>query len=355
MNDIQFRNVKGTFDYLPKEQKIRNYIADTLRKKFEVFGYKPVETPILCYYDVLASKYGAGAEILKEVYTLSDQGERDLALRYDLTVPLCRLMAMNPNLTLPFKRYEIGRVYRDGPVKVGRNREFMQCDVDAVGIKNMMIEAEQISLAVEVFKEFGIDVFVEYNNRKLMSGLLEIIGIDNSKLKNVITVLDKIKKLTPSKLQKEYETIGLTSEETTKINQYFSLSFEEVKEQFYNVNENVKQGIDELIELDNYLKSLNIYDKMVLNLNLARGHDIYTGTVFEVFAKDKLITSSIAGGGRFDNIITNFINNGNEYPACGISFGLDVIYQYLTLKNSQEKNNSEVELLIIPMNTQTKV
>src|SRR5690606_8151442 len=129
-------------------------------------------------------------------------------------------------------------------------------------------------------------------------------------------------------------------EETTKINQYFSLSFEEVKEQFYNVNENVKQGIDELIELDNYLKSLNIYDKMVLNLNLARGHDIYTGTVFEVFAKDKLITSSIAGGGRFDNIITNFINNGNEYPACGISFGLDVIYQYLTLKNSQEKNNS---------------
>ena len=124
MNEIELRNIKGTNDYLPKEQILRNKIINKLSNVFEKYGYLPLETSILCYYDLLASKYAGGAEILKEVYTLEDQGKRKLGLRYDLTVPFSKVIAANKDISLPFKRYEIGKVFRDGPVKLGRNREF---------------------------------------------------------------------------------------------------------------------------------------------------------------------------------------------------------------------------------------
>ena len=190
MQNIKLRNVKGTFDFTPNEQRIRNYIQDTLKEIFEEYGYEPLETPTLCYYDVLASKYGAGAEILKEVYKLKDQGERDLALRYDLTVPFARFTAMQKDLKLPFKRYEIGKVFRDGPVKVGRNREFIQCDVDVIGVKDMMIDAEFMDLYVKAFEKLDIDIIIEYNNKKLMNGIIkEITGED--KINDVVTIVRK--------------------------------------------------------------------------------------------------------------------------------------------------------------------
>ena len=135
---MKLMNVKGTFDYMPEDMAIRNRITDVLRKNFEKYGYLPIETPMLNYYDLLSYKYGEDAEILSEIYHLTDQGERDLGLRYDLTVPFCKVVGLSKGLTMPFRRYEIGRVFRNGPVKAGRTREFYQCDVDVVGIDNRL-------------------------------------------------------------------------------------------------------------------------------------------------------------------------------------------------------------------------
>lgn len=349
MKTVKLRNLKGSFDYLPKEQIVRSYITDILKKIFEKYGYQPVDTPIVCYYDVLASKYGGGSEILKEVYKLKDQGDRELALRYDLTVPFARLVAMTKDLQLPFKRYEIGKVFRDGPVKVGRNREFIQCDADVIGIKSMMIEAEFMNLFVDAFKELEIDVYIEYNNRKLMSGMILEVGIDKDRVNETITIVDKFKKMSKEELVKEFSHLEIDAEKIEMLTKYFSLNFEQIKEQFAGTNNTViLEGISELEELNSYLNFLGINEYMSFSSTLARGHDIYTGTVFEVYTKDGIVKSSIAAGGRFDKIITNFIDDGSEYPAVGISFGLDVIYEVI---KSRFVQNNMIDILIIPMDT----
>ena len=179
---MKLMNLKGTNDFLPKDQIIRNKIVDILKKNFEKYGYLPIETPILNYYDLLAYKYDSDAEILSEIYKLKDQGDRNLGLRYDLTVPFCKVIGLNKDLKMPFRRYEIGRVFRNGPVKLGRTREFYQCDIDVVCIDNRYIEAEQILMAINTYKDLGIDVLVKYNNRKLMSGLIIESGIPEDKI-----------------------------------------------------------------------------------------------------------------------------------------------------------------------------
>ena len=197
---MKLMNVKGTYDYMPSDMKIRNNILDILRRNFEKYGYLPLETPTLNYYELLSYKYNDDAEILSEIYKLTDQGERNLGLRYDLTVPFCKVVGLTKDLVLPFRRYEIGKVFRNGPVKSGRTREFYQCDVDVVGIDNRYIEAEQILMAVNTYKELGIDAVVKYNNRKLMSGLIELSGIDKDKTDSVIGIIDKLDKVTREEL-----------------------------------------------------------------------------------------------------------------------------------------------------------
>lgn len=350
MKDVEIRNVKGTFDYLPKEQKIRNYVTDTLKEVFENYGYLPAVTPTLCYYDVLASKYGGGAEILKEVYQLQDQGKRNLALRYDLTVPFAKLLTLSKGLNLPFKRYEIGKVFRDGPVKVGRNREFVQCDVDVVGVEDVLIDAELISLYVTAFKKLNLDITVDYNNRKLMTGLLEECGIKIEQMTDVITVIDKFKKLTKEEIKKEFLNCDLEENQINQIYTYFQMGFDGIKQNFSNTtNLNIQQGLEELQEVKEYLEYLNITTNVKIDLTLARGLNIYTGTVFEVFTKNGNFTSAIGGGGRYDKIITNFINDGNNYPAVGCSFGLDAICEVLKQKEEFKLQNN-VDLLIVPLN-----
>ena len=167
---MELMNVKGTNDSLPEKEIVKRRVVNTLTDTFEKFGYLPLDTTILCYYDLLASKYSGGSEILKEVYTLKDQGDRDLGLRYDLTVPFSKVISMNvgKEITLPFKRYEVGKVFRDGPVKTGRAREFYQCDVDVCGISGSYIEAEMLSMTVLAYKRLGIDIYIEVNNIKLL-------------------------------------------------------------------------------------------------------------------------------------------------------------------------------------------
>lgn len=351
MKETEIKNVKGTFDYLPKEQQLRNVVTNTLTEVFESFGYMPVVTPTLCYYDVLASKYSGGAEILKEVYKLTDQGKRGLALRYDLTVPFAKLITLTKDLQLPFKRYEIGKVFRDGPVKVGRNREFIQCDVDVVGIKDVLVDAELISLYIMAFKRLNIDFTVDYNNRKLMSGILEECNIEENKIASVITVIDKFKKLTKEEIKKEFLACGITEEQIKKIYEYFNLSLDQIEKQLNDCkNEKIKDGLKELNTVKEYLDHLNISEYCNIDLTLARGLEIYTGTVFEVFAKNSKMTSAIGGGGRYDKIITNFINDGIEYPAVGCSFGLDAICAVLKEKETKELQ-SNIDLYIVPLNT----
>ena len=175
---MKIQYVKGGYDFLPKEQKIREYINSVIIKNFKEYGFNSIETPILCYYDILADKYDENNDILKEIYKLSDQGERKPGLRYDLTVPFAKFIDLNKNnITFLFKRYEIAKVFRDGPIKAGRDREFSQCDADVVGIKGQLIEAELLSLFVKVFKNLKIDIYIKYNSRNLMNGLIKEAGI----------------------------------------------------------------------------------------------------------------------------------------------------------------------------------
>lgn len=350
---MEIENVKGGYDYLPEEQKIRNYINDTLKTVFEEYGYTSIETPILCYYDILAGKYDESNDLLNEIYKLSDQGKRKLGLRYDLTVPFSKLIALNKNkITMPFKRYEIAKVFRDGPIKAGRDREFTQCDVDVVGIEGQMIEAELVSLYVEAFKKLKIDVEIKYNSRKLMNGLILECGVSNELISKTITIIDKIEKLSKDDFNKALLEIGLNEKQSEKLQEYFSLSLEQISEMFKN-SENVvlNEGLKELNELNDYLTILNLQNYCKFTSSLARGQDYYTGTVFEVYEKNGKLNCSIGGGGRYDKIITDFINDGNVYPAVGVSFGLTSLYEILK-DRAEFSSKSLLDFYIIPIGTE---
>ena len=349
---MEMKNVKGSYDYGIDEERVRSYIRNTLTKVFIKYGYQGIETPIINYYDLMALKYNDDAEILNEVYKLSDQGGRRLALRYDLTVPFAKYIAMNKDLVLPFKRFEMGNVFRDGPVKVGRNREFIQCDVDVVGIDNRLIEAELMSLYIEGYKALDIEVTLKYNNRKIMQGMIEECGIESDKVSEVITVIDKFDKLSDQEIKIEFTNIGLDSNVISQLLEVFKLDFEGIKLKYCNSeNINLIEGIKEIDELNVYIKELGLSDVSTFSSVLARGQSYYTGVVFEVYEKNGVISSAIGGGGRYDNLITDFINDGNKYPAVGVSFGLDVIYTII--KDREEfKKKSLIDLYIIPLDTE---
>lgn len=345
---MELRNLKGTEDFLPKEQIIRNKITDTLKQNFEKYGYMPLETPILNYYDLLALKYDNDDEILNEIYRLTDQGNRDIGLRYDLTVPFCKVVGMQKELRLPFRRYEIGKVFRNGPVKLGRTREFYQCDVDVVGIDGRLIEAEQIIMAIEIFKQLGIDINILYNNRKLMNGLLIESGIKNPTF-GIIGILDKLDKVDKKEIYKMFEDQNIDKQTTDNIFNIFGKTLEEYNLIYKDTNNLLlKEGLEELNEITAYLKKLNYENNITFDSYLSRGLEIYTGIVFEFRDKLKRINGSLGAGGRYDKIITNFINDGNTYPAVGLSFGLEPIY--VILKN--EEKVDMIDYYIIPMDTE---
>ncbi len=349
----KLRNLKGTSDFLPQEQRVRQEIIRKLQDTFEKYGYQPLETPIICYFDVLASKYAGGAEILKEVYQLKDQGGRELGLRYDLTVPFARLIGMHREIRMPFKRYEIGKVYRDGPVKTGRRREFIQCDVDMVGVKSVMAEAELMMMAVEVYRMLGLDVYISYNNRKLLSGVIELAEIEPAFYFRVILSIDKLEKIGADGVESELLELGRAGTKINVLLNYLKMQPDKLKASLLSKqpNKQIVQGLKEINELDSYIDDLGIINTLRFTPSLARGLEIYTGTVWEVFLLNKSITSSVGAGGRYDNIIGSFIDNGLDYPAVGMTFGLDVIYEALMLKGAII-SEPPVDLYIIPVGTQ---
>lgn len=352
MKQIKIQNLKGTTDYLPKEQILRDKITNTLKEIFEVYGYMPLKTPILNYYDLLSYKYEEDAEILKETYKLTDQGNRNLGLRYDLTIPFCKVIALNKDLRMPFKRYEIGKVFRNGPVKAGRMREFYQCDVDVVGTDSRLIEIEQMTMVKKAFDKLGIDILIKWNNRKLMSGIIKEFNIDDTLIDKVINIIDHMEKISRDDMIKEFDKIGIKDEVANKLLEQFNLSLQEFNEIYKDTNnELIKEGLEEINEIQSYIKNSDLQDSAVFSPTLARGLGIYTGIVFEFFDKEKRLTCSLGGGGRYNKIITNFIDDGNTYPACGLSFGLEPIF---TILNEKENSDSLVDCFIIPMATEVE-
>ncbi|MBY0598544.1 histidine--tRNA ligase [Bacillus bingmayongensis] len=350
---MDVRNVKGTRDYLPKEQLLRNKIKRACEDTFERYGCKPLETPTLNRYEMMAYKYGGGAEILKEMYTLRDQGNRELALRYDLTIPFAKVVAMNPEIRLPFKRYEIGKVFRDGPIKQGRFREFIQCDVDIVGVESVIAEAELMAIAFDLFKTLNLAVTIQYNNRKLLTGILKSIEIPDEQTNDVILSLDKLEKIGIDGVRKDLQSRGIANETVevicNTVESCMTLELDAFSQTFSNPL--IIEGINELQQLQQYLLALGAQDNTIFNPFLARGLTMYTGTVYEIFLADGSITSSIGSGGRYDNIIGAFRKDNTSYPTVGISFGLDVIYTALERK---ETKSTSADIFIIPIETETK-
>lgn len=353
MRKMDYQNVRGTQDYLPQQEAVRRKIRRTLEDTFIAYGCKPLETPIINYTELMASKYAGGAEILQEMYTLTDRGERDLALRYDLTIPFAKVVAMNPTISMPFKRYEIGKVFRDGPIKAGRFREFTQCDVDIVGVESQAAEAELMIMAVDAFKKLDVTIRIQYNNRKLLYGLLQTFEVPEAQMNRVILILDKMEKIERATLVKELTELGLSEKYLQDIVRFLDAQPTlKYFKSFVSENEFVRQGLQELTELADYLSALGIEKLCVFNPFLARGLEIYTGTIYEIFLADGTIKSSIGSGGRYDNAIGGLLGTNQSYATVGISFGLDVIYTAFELTGASEKRESDIDIYIIPIGTE---
>ena len=346
---MKIQTAKGVQDTPPEEKLIKNQVVDTLREVFETYGFAPLETPIIERFETLAAKFAAGeaSDALKEIFSLSDQGKRDLGLRFDLTVPLARYVAMNPTLKMPFKRYEIGSVFRDGPIKAGRVRQFWQCDVDVIGTRSMLADAEVVAVANTCFNKLNLEVVIKINNRKLLNGILEQAGIKNKE--EAIIAIDKLAKIGVKGVSAELKERGYTKKQIETV---FSLVKEGMTlKQLKNklTNEEGREGISELEELFGYLKQMEV-KKAKFDVSLARGLAYYTGPVFEVFLKKGRITSSLAGGGRYDDMVGNFMGGGRTVPAMGISFGLVPIIE--SIKEKQEfKEKTLAQVYVIPIKT----
>lgn len=307
---MEVLNAKGTRDYSGEEAIIRERIVKLLRSIFEMYGFSPLDGPILERYETLSAKYAGGAEILKETFRLVDQGKRDLGLRYDLTVPLARFLAMNPQTKLPFKRYQIGKVFRDGPVSSNRIREFTQCDVDIVGTSSLAADAEMLAIAYEFLTKIGIKPIIKINNRKVLNTIIDDCGIEKESRDFVILAIDKFDKIEEKGVKEELFAKGIPPDKIIKL-------FKLLKSD--NLKLSDEQG---LIELKEVLKFAGLFGvkNIKVDYSLARGLAYYTGTVFEVYAGD--VKEAITAGGRYDKMIGEFMGSGS-YPAVGISFGLE--------------------------------
>ena len=214
---MELMTARGVQDVPPEQKILKQGIVDTIKTIFERFGYSPLETPSIERFDILASKYAGGAEILKETFRVEDQGGRELCLRYDLTVPFARFVGMNKNLKMPFKRYQIGTVFRDGPLKLGRLREFWQGDVDVVGTKSMRADAEMVLIAQAVFKALDLDVIIKVNNRKVLNAVLRSAGIEQEDQETAILSIDKLAKINREGVSAELAGKGFEKKNVEKV------------------------------------------------------------------------------------------------------------------------------------------
>ncbi len=351
---------KGVRDIPPEEKALKNKVVATLQRVFEIYGFAPLETPILQRYETLAAKFAAGeaSDALKETFKLTDQGGRELGLRFDLTVPLAAYIAQNPTLKMPFKRYEMGQVFRDGPIKAGRLRQFWQCDVDIVGSDSLLADAEILAVVDTAFKKLGLDIVIKVNSRKILNGILEQAGIAEKERDSAIIALDKLDKIGKEGVSKELGERGYSARQ---IDDLFSLVKENITLAELKKKLTSKEGIEGIVQLEelfSYLKAMNVRSA-VFDVSLARGLAYYTGAVFEAYLKKgktiPKITSSVAAGGRWDNMIGSYLGGSSGggsrvVPALGVAFGLEPIMDTLKLEGKVPAQ-PPAQIYVIPIGT----
>ncbi len=345
-NNMEFETLKGTKDYSYEESIQLNTIFEIIRTNLEKNGFNPLLTPTIEFFKTLAGKYEEDAEIVGEIFKTTDRGNRDLGLRYDLTVPLCKFIAQNSKaIKFPFKRYEVGRVFRDGPIKTGRLREFIQFDLDIIGEKSTISEAETLIMLSGIYKQLNIKSVIEINNNKILKGALLQVGFKEDILEKIILSIDKLKKIGKEKVIEEIKKQGFDetfAKDAIEILQ--SKNFAEIKSKAKNGL--LIEGIDELETIYNFSnKKIDVR----INFSLARGLNIYTGNIWEAYEKNNAISSSIGGGGRYDKVIGEFIEDKQEYPSYGFSFGIVPILEVLKKTKKISNKRTVTDILIVPI------
>ena len=354
MSKTEPRTLAGFMELLPEEQILFEQIKNTIEKTYQKFGFLPLDTPIIELSEVLLAK--AGGETEKQIYRFQ-KGDTDLSLRFDLTVPLAKFVAKNyGNLSFPFRRYQIGKVYRGEKAQKGRFREFYQCDIDIIGDGelNTMNDAEIPSVIYNVFKELGFDNFtIRINNRKLLNGLFESINQKENSTE-ILRIIDKIEKIGKEEVVKELQELDVSNEAIDKIIGFIEIegTSDEKLEKLANLgidNDTYKEGLEELTQTVKYVRAFQVPDKNFnVDLTIARGLDYYTGTVYETFLNDYRELGSVCSGGRYENLAEYYTDK--KLPGVGISIGLTrLFYKLNELKLIQAKQKSISKVLVVPM------
>lgn len=353
VNIVKPSILPGFMELTPSDQILFNKMMDTIRKNYEKFGFLPIDTPLIEKSEVLLAK--GGGETEKQIYKVV-KGDTDMSLRFDLTVPLARYVAQHySELSFPYKRYHIGKVYRGERNQKGRFREFYQADIDIIGNGSLDVinDAEIPSVIYSTFKDLGFDSFtIKINNRKILSGFFNSLGIEDATY--VLRTVDKLEKIGVDKVKKELEDIGISLDNIEKILEFISIngSNDKILKELSNLNidnELFNIGLDELSKVVEYIRLFDVPENnFAIDLTIARGLDYYTGTVYETFLNDYPSIGSVCSGGRYDDLATYYTKQ--KLPGVGISIGLTRLFYQLTEGGIiKSTDNSLTQVLIIPM------
>jgi len=350
---------RGTRDHLPEQMLARQEVMDKVRAVFKRFGFEPLETPAFERIETLTGKYGDEGEklmfrILKRGKG-AETGQCDQALRYDLTVPLARVLAMNPALRMPFKRYQMQPVWRADRPQRGRFREFYQCDVDIAGSTSPLADAECLAVASTALTELGFDNYIiRLNDRRILAGMVRAIGAEDRET-GVLVAVDKLDKIGRDGVQGELDKLNVSAEDSAKLWEILDVprGHEDTLDQLApHLDEAAQAGIDTLRQVLQYAQELGVpRDRVQVDPTLARGLDYYTGPVFEAEVTNPKI-GSIAGGGRYDGLVGMFAKN--PIPAVGISLGLErliTVMQELDML-SADRTTAQVFVTVYDESTQ---
>ena len=354
---VQPRTLSGFMELLPRQQMVMERIMEILRETYSLYGFTPLDTPIIEASEVLLAK--GGGETEKQIYRFT-KGDADLALRFDLTVPLAKYVALHYNdLSFPFRRYQIGKVYRGERAQRGRFREFYQADIDIIGDGKLDVtnEAEIPAIIYQVFTRLGLHHFqIRVNNRKILNGFYAMLGLTD-KAGDIMRTVDKLDKIGAGKVRDllTAEDIGLTEDQAGEILTFISIqgSNQQVLsalESYRGRNKVFDQGLDELHTVVKYLSAFGVPEKkFAVDLTIARGLDYYTGTVYETTMLDHPEIGSVCSGGRYDNLAEYYTDK--QLPGVGISIGLTRLFYVLQEQGmlNEALNSAPADALILPM------
>jgi histidyl-tRNA synthetase len=356
MEKVEPKTLPGFMELMPQDQILFEKMKKTIEEVYASYGFYPLDTPIIELSSVLLAK--AGGETEKQIYRFN-KGDNDLSLRFDLTVPLAKYVASRSNeLIFPFKRYQIGKVYRGERPQKGRFREFYQCDIDVIGNETLSIlyDAEIPSIIYDLFKKLNIgDFTIRINNRKVLTGFFNSLELSNI-VTDILRIIDKIEKIGEDATRSELSYLGIDDEKVSKIMNFIRISgnpFEKInKLKELSITDPVfNEGVSELETVITNIKDREIEESYYdVDLTIARGLDYYTGTVYETILKDYPSIGSVCSGGRYDNLATYYTDK--KLPGVGISIGLTRLFYQLKEANVIKTEESSVaDITVLPMTT----